>query len=94
MINIKHLSKLADLALSKEEEKLYLKQLEKVVSFVSHLEEVDTSGITLTNTNNIKNIYAPDEIMPSLPIDEVLFNSQSKYNNLFKVDIVLKNKKL
>lgn len=92
MINIKHLSNLANLTLTKDEEKLYLKQLEKVVSFVSHLEEVDTSGVTLSNTNNINNIYSQDNIKPSLPIEDVLFNSKLKHNNLFKVDIVLKNK--
>ncbi len=94
MINIKHLSKLAGLTLKKKEEQVFLKQLEEVVSFVSQLNEVDTSNVSLEeDKNTITNVYSDDTIKQSLSSDEVLFNSDSRYNNFFKVGMVLKNKK-
>lgn len=95
MMDIKHISKLANLDLNKKEEKLFQKQLPEIISFISHLSEVDTSDVKLEGSStNLKNIYAEDIVKESLPVDDVLFNTSSKVNNLFKVGMVLKNKKI
>lgn len=93
MINIKHIAKLANLELSKKEELLYKKQLGDVISLISHLSEVNTENIDLnTSRNNLFNVMSKDFIRDSLNRDSVLYNANSKYNNFYKVDIVLKNK--
>jgi aspartyl-tRNA(Asn)/glutamyl-tRNA(Gln) amidotransferase subunit C len=94
-MDIKHISKLANLQLSKKEEQLFQKQLPEIISFISHLSEVDTSDIELEgSSNNLKNVYSEDVVKESLPVEDVVFNTTSKANNLFKVEMVLKNKRI
>lgn len=95
MMDIKHISKLANLNLSNKEEKLFQKQLPEIVSFISHLSEVDTSDVKLEGAStNLKNVYSEDIVKESLTVEDALFNTSSKVNNLFKVGMVLKNKKI
>ncbi len=94
MMDIKHISKLANLNLSNKEEKLFQKQLPEIVSFISHLSEVDTSDVKLEGAStNLINVYSEDIVKESLAVKDALFNTSSKENNLFKVELVLKNKK-
>jgi len=94
MMDIKHISKLANLNLSNKEEKLFQKQLPEIVSFISHLSEVDTSDVKLEGAStNLINVYSEDIVKESLAVEDALFNTSSKENNLFKVELVLKNKK-
>ena len=93
MINIKHVAKLANLVLTKKEELLYKKQLGDVISLISQLSEVNTEDVDLnTSENNLFNVTSKDFIRDSLDRDSVFYNANSKSNNFFKVDIVLKNK--
>ena len=93
MINIKHVAKLANLKLTKKEEQLYKKQLGDVISFISQLSEVNTENVDLNATEkNLINVMSKDKCIDSLDRDSVMYNTNSKYNNFFQVDIVLKNK--
>lgn len=93
MINIRHVSDLAGLQLTKKEEVLYSKQLENVITFVSQLNEVDTKDVDLNKFHSdISNRMSKDETKSSLDVSSVLSNSDSTYNNFFRIDIVLKNK--
>ncbi len=95
MMDIKHLSKLANLKLSKSEQHLYQIQLENIISFISHLNEIDVSEVNLeADKEGIFNVYSEDKIKGSLAVDEVLFNASSKHDSFFKVGMVLKNKRL
>lgn len=94
MMDIKHISKLANLNLSNKEDKLFQKQLPEIISFISHLSEVDTSDVKLEGAStNLINVYSEDIVKESLAVEDALFNTSSKENNLFKVELVLKNKK-
>jgi len=93
MIDIKHISELAGLKIEPNKERLYKTQLESVINFISDLEEVNTEETKLDIiATNINNHWDEDVISESLSIDNVLFNTNSKHNNLFKVSGILKNK--
>lgn len=93
MINIKNVAKLANIKISKEEETIFKKQLGSIISFISHLSEVDTDDINLNKiSNSLKNVSRKDVISTSMKADEALSNTKSQHNNYFKVELVLKNK--
>ena len=90
MINIKHIAKLAGLQIKDDEERVYQKQLEEVLNYISELNAIDTEKVTLDQSQNkINNRWQEDIISNSLNVEDVLFNTNSKYNNLYKVKAIL-----
>lgn len=60
-IDIDHIAELGRLALSDEEKKLLTGQLDSIAVFMSDVQSVDTSEITLTPSLH-RNIFAPDVV--------------------------------
>jgi aspartyl-tRNA(Asn)/glutamyl-tRNA(Gln) amidotransferase subunit C len=90
MINIKHIAKLAGLKIKNDEEIIYQKQLEEVLNYISALNIIDTEKVIIDQfQNKINNRWSEDIISESLNVEDVLFNTNSKYNNLFKVKAIL-----
>lgn len=88
-INVKHVAKLANLPLSPVEEEKFEKQLSDILSYVEKLNEVDTTNVKETSqVTGLKNIARDDVVSPSLSQEEVLANSKSTKNGLFKVKAV------
>ena len=91
MIDIKHISKLAGLNIKSEEESLFKLQLENVLKYISSLEEVNTENVRLDKVKSkINNRWEEDKIEQSLSLEDVLYNTNSKFNDLFKVKAILK----
>lgn len=89
-IDVIHIAKLANLTISKEEEKKFESQLSSVLDYVNKLKEVDTKNVeTTSQVTGLENITREDEAKPSLPQEEALSNTKSKYNRLFKVPAIL-----
>lgn len=89
-INVSHVAKLANLPLTKEEEKKFEKQLSETLDYVKQLEEIDTKNVDPTSqVTGLENVTREDVITPSLSQDEALSNSQSTYNRVFKVSAIL-----
>lgn len=89
-INVKHIAKLANLPLSSEEEKKFEKQLSDILKYVEQLNSVDTKGAEITSQiTGLENVTREDKATSSLPQEEVLSNSKSNHNGLFKVKKVL-----
>jgi aspartyl-tRNA(Asn)/glutamyl-tRNA(Gln) amidotransferase subunit C len=91
-IDVKHTAKLANLKLSSEEEKKLEAQLSSILDYVDKLQEIDTEKVEeTTQATNLENVTREDVASPSLSQDEVLSNSKSHKNGLFKVKGILQN---
>jgi aspartyl-tRNA(Asn)/glutamyl-tRNA(Gln) amidotransferase subunit C len=84
-IDVNYVADLARLRLSPGEIATFQKQLGDVLGYVSQLDEVDVSSVSLLGEPNLKNRLRPDEIQPSLPVAEALANAPKQENNLIVV---------
>ncbi len=86
--NLAHLSRLH----FNEEEKKELEQdLQRIISFVEKLNEVDTTGIKpLQHMGTEINVLREDEIKGSISREEALLNAPSANGVFFKVPKVIK----
>lgn len=70
---VRHVAKLARLALSDEEVKKFSGQLSDVLEYVDMLKEVDVEGVALTSqVTGLENVMQKDEIKPSQASKEEL----------------------
>ena len=89
-IDIKHVAKLANLPLSKDEEGKLGKQLEETLKYIESLNEIDTKNVEPTDhVTGQENVLREDKTAPSLSQDEALSNAKSKHSGMFKVKAVL-----
>ena len=80
-INIKQVSKLANLPLMLDEEQLYEKQLSWILYYVKQIESVDTKDIEPTfNVTSNNNFTRVDTVSKSLTQDESISNSPVNKN--------------
>lgn len=85
-IHIKHVAKLARLALSPEEEKLIGDQIGDVLAYIEKLKEVDVSTVEPTaHAFPMVNVTRPDIARPSMDHEDALRNAPAKANGLFIV---------
>jgi len=85
-IDVKYVAHLARLALSPEEEERIGAQLGSVLSYIEKLKEVDVSNVEPTaHAFPLVNVTRPDEVQPSISIEDVLRNAPAHANGLFIV---------
>jgi aspartyl-tRNA(Asn)/glutamyl-tRNA(Gln) amidotransferase subunit C len=84
-IDVTYVADLARLKLSPEEIATFQKQLGDVLGYVSQLNEVDVSHVSLLGDANLKNRLRVDVVQPSLPVAEALANAPQQENNLIVV---------
>jgi aspartyl-tRNA(Asn)/glutamyl-tRNA(Gln) amidotransferase subunit C len=84
-IDVTYVADLARLRLSPEEIATFQKQLGDVLGYVSQLQEVDVSQISLLGDADLKNRLRADVVQPSLTPAEALANAPRQDNNLFVV---------
>ncbi len=98
--DVKHIADLSNLVLTDEEIAKFTPQIDKIIEFVSTLNEVDTSMVEPTSqTTGLTNILRDDEVRSSSAIksdnslsqDEALSNTEG-HNGFFKVKAVLENR--
>lgn len=92
-VSLKDVDKIATLAKLKfsdiEKEKLQ-KDLNKVLEYIDHLNELDLDGVEpLENINETENVLRKDEVFTWLTTEEALMNAPSKTGKFFKVPKVL-----
>ena len=84
--NLKHIARLARLHFKDEELKVFESQIQNILSFVEKLKEVDVDGVEPTSHPlQISNVFRPDEVKPSLPIEEFLKHSPAARGRFFEV---------
>jgi len=87
---VRHIALLARLGLSDEEVDKFRNQLSHILENFEVLAQIDTTDLPATSQSiKLENVYRQDEILPSLPVAEVLANAPAQEDNSFRVNAVL-----
>ncbi|MCF6411462.1 Asp-tRNA(Asn)/Glu-tRNA(Gln) amidotransferase subunit GatC [Pseudalkalibacillus salsuginis] len=87
---VKHVAKLARLAVTEEEAEMFTNQLDAIIGYAEQLKELDTDGVEpTTHVLDMKNVLREDEAKPWLTREEALKNTPDTQNGLIKVPAVL-----
>lgn len=88
-IDIDHVAKLANLPLTSQENKTFEKQLSDVLSYISKLNELDTTRVEpIGHITGLENIGRKDITAPSIPQSDALGSASKTYNGFFEVDAI------
>ncbi len=81
---------LARLQLSGDELDTMTEQLSRIVGYVEQLSELDTDQVEpMAHAMDIANVFAPDEVRPSLDRAEALANAPHHDGQCYRVPAVL-----
>jgi aspartyl-tRNA(Asn)/glutamyl-tRNA(Gln) amidotransferase subunit C len=88
---VKELAKLARIGLTKEEEESLSREMTSILSYVSELDEVDTSKIAPTSqVTGLENVLREDKVRPcEVKRDDLLANAPQREDGFIKVKKVL-----
>ncbi|MFC2036062.1 Asp-tRNA(Asn)/Glu-tRNA(Gln) amidotransferase subunit GatC [Chloroflexota bacterium] len=85
-----HIALLARLGLTETEVDKLGEQLSNILENFEELQQVDTSDVPPTAQSiTLQNILSKDEVIPSLPLSQVLANAPQKEGDFFRVRAVL-----
>lgn len=88
--DVDKIAKLAKLKFADEEKVKLQKDLNKVLEYIDHLNELDLEGVEpLENINETENVLRKDEVFTWLTTEEALKNAPAKTGKFFKVPKVL-----
>jgi aspartyl-tRNA(Asn)/glutamyl-tRNA(Gln) amidotransferase subunit C len=87
---VRQVAKLARLQLAENETVLLTEQLDRILSYIAKLNELDTSGIApTTHALSLQNAFRDDLVEPSLPRQEALANAPLDNGESFVVPKVI-----
>lgn len=90
-IDVKHVAKLANLQLTKDELEKLDDQLSTILDYIENLKKVNTNNKAETSqTTGLENITREDKTSPSLSQDDSLSNTKQTENGFFKAKAVFK----
>jgi aspartyl-tRNA(Asn)/glutamyl-tRNA(Gln) amidotransferase subunit C len=85
-----HIARLARVNLAEEEITRLSEQLSKLLETFEVLQQVDTEGVPPTAQSvSLQSVMRDDEVVPSLPPDEILANAPRREGDCFRVRAVL-----
>ncbi len=88
--DVKYIANLARLGLSDAEIEHFQTQLGVILEYIDKLKKIDVSKVSpMAHVLDIKNIYRPDVVKPSIDPQKVLGLSPSKEGNFYKVPKVI-----
>jgi len=88
--DVQHVSKLARLNLTAEEEQTLTGQLNAILKYAEKLNELDTEDIEpTTHVLHVSNVMREDETKESLSIEQVMRNAPEEEDGQFKVPAVM-----
>lgn len=83
---VRHVARLARLRLTETELEAMRQELSSILEYVDVLQEVDVSGVSPTaQVTDVVNVVRPDEVRPSLPVEEALAGAPHREGDFFKV---------
>ena len=86
MDEVRKVALLARLRLNDEELARMQQQLSSILDYMQVLQEVDVTDVQPTaQVTDVVNVMRPDEVRPSLPVEEVLANAPAHEGGYFKV---------
>ncbi|WP_257350748.1 Asp-tRNA(Asn)/Glu-tRNA(Gln) amidotransferase subunit GatC [Pseudalkalibacillus decolorationis] len=87
---VKHVAKLARLAVTEEEAEMFTKQLDDIIGYAEQLNELNTDDVEpTTHVLDLKNVLREDNVKDWFTRDEALKNAPDQQNGLIKVPAVL-----
>ncbi len=87
---VRRVAQLARLDLADGEQDAFGKQLDQILLYVQKLKTFDTEGVEATSTVLEQvNVFRPDEVRPSLSVDEALANAPVTQENYFQVPRII-----
>jgi aspartyl-tRNA(Asn)/glutamyl-tRNA(Gln) amidotransferase subunit C len=87
---VRKVARLARLELSDEDLATMAPQLTAILSYFDLLNQLNTDGVEpLAHPLPVQNVFRPDELRPSLPVDEALANAPARSGDFFAVPAVL-----
>lgn len=89
-LDVRYVAKLARLALTDEEARVYGAQLADILGHVAALNELDTSDVAATaQVIESRNVWRDDETSPCLTRDEVLAEAPQSQGAYFRVPRII-----
>lgn len=86
LADVEHVAKLARLALSEEEKKLYAEQLSRIIQHFNALAAVDTEGVEpLAHALPVVNVLRDDVVIPPPGAATLLQSAPEAENGFFRV---------
>jgi aspartyl-tRNA(Asn)/glutamyl-tRNA(Gln) amidotransferase subunit C len=83
---VRHVARLARLRLTEAELVEMQQQLSSILEHVDALQAVDVTGVPPTaQVTDVVNVVRPDEVRPSLPVEEALAGAPHREGDFFKV---------
>lgn len=87
---VRHVAKLARLALTPAEEERFAAQLGQILGYVEQLKDLDTSGLEPTSHSiPLKNVLRVDDRRPGLPREKLLEAAPQSEGGMFRVPKIL-----
>ena len=87
---VEHIARLARLAITPDEKKLYLNQLGKILESMDELKALDTKSIPpTTSVLGLSDVFRDDEAKPFAEIERLLQEAPAREGPYFKVPKVL-----
>jgi aspartyl-tRNA(Asn)/glutamyl-tRNA(Gln) amidotransferase subunit C len=87
---VRHVAKLARLALPEEKLTKLTGQLEGILEYVAQIGKADVSGVEpMAHALPVSNVFREDVVGPSLPLEKVLQNAPDTDGPFFKVPKVI-----
>jgi aspartyl-tRNA(Asn)/glutamyl-tRNA(Gln) amidotransferase subunit C len=87
---VRYIANLARIGLTEEEVAHFQGQLEGILEYIDQLKKVDISKTNATaHVLDLKNVYRPDVVRPSLSSEKILKGAPSREGNFFKVPKVI-----
>src|SRR5690349_6696452 len=88
--DVRHVARLARLALDEAQLARLTGQLESTLEYVAKIQQVNTEGVEpMAHALPMHNVFREDVIEPSLPLEKVLQNAPDSDGPFFKVPKVL-----
>ena len=87
---VRHVAKLARLALTEAEIERFGAQLESILEYVAKMDRLDVSNVEpMAHALPLTNVLREDVVTPSLPVEKVLQNAPESDGPFFKVPKVI-----
>lgn len=91
--DVEKIAELARLIFSEEELENFTPQMNKILSYMDKLNELDTDNVEpLSHPVEQTNVFREDELRPSISTEDALKNAPFKDENHFKVPKVIGDK--
>ena len=88
--DVQKVSLLGRLKLTPAELDTMASQLSAIVGYIEQLKELDTTDIEpMAHAMELRNVFAADELRPSLPRTEALANAPKKDSECYRVPAVI-----